>query len=263
MNCSKYFSADDLRNNPNMYDVYIAGSDQIWSYVMSSMLDIYFLAFTKKQCISYASSFGVSKIPIKYKELYKKYIEGLDAVSIREKQGVALANLLTEKEIYNVVDPTFLLSKSEWLDIFDDTQNPKVPYVFVYDLIESSYLTDYVIWLSEKENLKIVSASRKSPQQFLSLIANAEHVVTTSFHGTALSINFGVNFTVICRSSKSTNSRMTDICKDFGFEDHILMEGDAFSMPKPIRFDDYKDVLADKILFSLDYLRSNIKEKTE
>ena len=79
-----------------MYDVYIVGSDQVWSYVMSSMLDIYFLAFTKKQRISYASSFGVSKIPTKYKNIYKKYIEGLDAVSIREKQGVVLANQLRD-----------------------------------------------------------------------------------------------------------------------------------------------------------------------
>lgn len=261
LKCSKTFSADELRAAPNIYDVYVVGSDQVWSYVMSSILDIYFLAFTRKQRVSYASSFGVSKIPPIFHSMYLKYLNDMDAISIRESQGVNLARQLTTKTVYNVVDPTFLLSKEEWRNIFDNTQTPDIPYIFVYDLIESTYLTDYVLWLSKKENLKIISAAGKTPQQFISLIAHATHVVTTSFHGTALSINYGVNFTVICRASKSTNSGMTDICNDFGLKNHILMEGDKFKEPLPVVFDDYRNVLEKKIKFSVDFLKNNIKEK--
>lgn len=261
LKCSKKLSADELRAEPNMYDVYIVGSDQVWSYVMSSILDIYFLSFTKKQRISYASSFGVSRIPSIYRNLYKQYLNEMDAISIREIQGVTLARQLTNKDVYNVVDPTFLLSREEWVNIFDDTQTPTSPYVFVYDLIDSTYLTDYVLWLSKKKKLKIISAARKTPQQFLSLIAHATYVVTTSFHGTALAINFGVNFTVICRVSKSTNSRMIDICTDFGMKDHVLMEGDKFSISSSVSFDDYRKDLEEKKENSLKFLKNNIKEK--
>lgn len=109
--------------------------------------------------------------------------------------------------------------------------------------------------------MKIVSASGKTPQQFLSLLAHAEHVVTTSFHGTALSINFAINFTVICRSSKSTNSRIVDVCNDYGLSNHVLIEGNKFVYPEKLQFDDYKELLNSQIQDSLNFLKKNIKCK--
>lgn len=261
LKCSQEHSADYIRQNPNLYDVYIVGSDQVWSYVMSSILDIYFLYFTKKQRFSYAASFGVNKIPNNFKCQYTKYLNNLDAISIREQQGVELAKTLTTKDVVKVVDPTFLLNLNDWKVIFDDSVLPDGGFIFVYDLIDSDYLTNYVMWLSKNKNLKIVSASGKTPQQFLSLLAHAEHIVTTSFHGTALSINFGINFTTICRSSKSTNSRITDICNGYGLADHVLMEGDTFVYPNKLQFDDYKDLLYRQIEDSLNFLQKNIKCK--
>lgn len=260
---SPVFSADYIRKNPNLYDVYIVGSDQVWSYVMSSILDIYFLNFTKKQSISYAASFGEGEIPSNLKVQYSEYLSHLDAISIRERQGVGIARNLTTHDIVKVVDPTFLLSKWEWEKLFDNTVLPDQPYVFVYDLIDSNYLTDYVMWLSKKDKLTVVSASGKTPQQFLALLAHAKHIVTTSFHGSALSINFGINFTTICRSSKSTNSRIVDICEDFGLSDHVLMEGKPFMIPSVIQYDRYKELLDAQIRDSLKFLVNNIKIKTK
>lgn len=250
--CSHRFTANYIRENPNLYDVYIAGSDQVWSYTMSSILDIYFMNFTQNKKFSYAASFGVNKIPSWLSKKYSNYLNMLDGISIREQQGVLLAKQLTSKDVVKVVDPTFLLNKDEWAKIFDNSLTPKNPYIFVYDLIDSSFLTDYVLWMAKNEDLEIISSSNKTPQQFLSLIANAKHVVTTSFHAVALSINFGVNFTVICRLSKHTNSRMIDLCADYAMGEHVLMEGGGFFIPKLVI--GYENKLDEDVKSSIKYL---------
>lgn len=259
LHCSPTYTADFLRKNPNVYDVYIVGSDQVWNYMMSSILDIYFLEFTKKQRISYAASFGINKIPNSLKKLYSKYLDNFDAISLREQNGVDMAKRLTKKEVVKVVDPTFLLSVEEWKDIFDNSCLPEEPYIFVYDLIDSNYLTDYVLWLSKNEDLKIVSVAGKTPRQFIALLANAKYVVTTSFHGAALAINFGVPFMAICRSSKSTNTRIIELCKNFGIDNHVLMEGEKVKLPCKLNVDKYRMVLDKQIQDSLSFIMKNIK----
>ena len=74
--------------------------------------------------------------------------------------------------------------------------------------------------LSKKKNLPIVSIEIKKlysnelkrfpyadPCLFVNLVANAEYVVTNSFHGTAFSVNLSKNFYTLLggRSSRITN----------------------------------------------------------
>lgn len=255
---SKEYTANELRNGLTKYDCYITGSDQVFNYTMSSILDIYFLCFTNQKKISYAASFGVSHIPNCFKKKYVKYLKGLDAISIREEQGVKIAESLISRQIDLVVDPTFLLSKEKWNLISDYSLCTPHKYIFVYDLIESDYLTKYVFYLSQKLNAEIIYASGKTPQQFIALITNALHVVTTSFHGTALSINLGTNFTTIYRRSKKSNSRMVDLCRRYDMQDHLLYEGEIFkgipSMDKSM----YSLALLKDIHSSISFLTNNL-----
>lgn len=249
---------NELRKGITKYDCYITGSDQVFNYTMSSILDIYFLNFTNKRKISYAASFGVTYIPNSLKKTYKHYINNLDAISIREIQGVKIAQELTSNPISLVVDPTFLLDKEKWNKIFDPLYSKPNRYIFVYDLIDSDYLTKYALFLSKTLNAEIVSAAGKTPQQFVYLIANALHVVTTSFHGTALSINFGTNFTTIYRRSKKSNSRMIDLCTRYGMKEHLLYEGESFKNIPTINKSQYIQLLDCDIQKSIVFLQKNL-----
>ena len=255
---SRLYTANELRKGITKYDCYITGSDQVFNYTMSSILDIYFLNFTNKRKISYAASFGVTYIPNSLKKTYKYYINNLDAISIREIQGVKIAQELTSNPISLVVDPTFLLDKEKWNKIFDPLYSKPNRYIFVYDLIDSDYLTKYALFLSKTLNAEIVSAAGKTPQQFVYLIANALHVVTTSFHGTALSINFGTNFTTIYRRSKKSNSRMIDLCTRYGMKEHLLYEGESFKNIPTINKSQYIQLLDCDIQKSIVFLQKNL-----
>lgn len=256
---SRQYTADELRHGITEYDCYITGSDQVFNYTMSSILDIYFLSFTNKKKISYAASFGVNNIPWRLKNMYRTYLNGLDFISVRENSGKKIVECLVSKSANLVVDPTFLLNKQQWSNIFDFTIDVPERFIFVYDLIESDYLTNYVYYLSKKINAEIVSAAEKTPQQFIFLIEKSIHVVTTSFHATALSINFGKNFTTIYRKSKEGNSRLIDVCKRYGMEKHLLFEGEKFKIPV-MNSQKYTSVLNSDINSSITFLKNSLME---
>ena len=68
----RYYTIEEIRHATDLkYDVYIAGSDQIWNYMHNDNLDVFFLEFAKKfgaRRISYAASISAATIPSKYQE---------------------------------------------------------------------------------------------------------------------------------------------------------------------------------------------------
>lgn len=65
---SKHFSMDDIRKGAlNEYDTLIVGSDQVWNGIRVPNQDVFLLEFAKHQkCLTYAASFGMSKMPPPY-----------------------------------------------------------------------------------------------------------------------------------------------------------------------------------------------------
>ena len=68
------------------YDIYIAGSDQIWDYKLTNFDTTYFLDFVKegkKKC-SYAASIGENLPPEEYQKKYKELLSDFDEILVRE-----------------------------------------------------------------------------------------------------------------------------------------------------------------------------------
>ena len=61
--------------------------------------------------------------------------------------------------------------------------------------------------------------SPKNPEDFVSLIANAEFVVADSFHGTAFSINFHKNFIAV--PPEKFDSRLRSLVSVLEIEDRV------------------------------------------
>ena len=86
-----YSSINELRKNPPVADIYIAGSDQVWNTDMNNGRDAsYFLDFGDERVkrISYAASFGISNIKEEYKTPIKEWLKRFEAISVREKTGL-------------------------------------------------------------------------------------------------------------------------------------------------------------------------------
>ena len=214
------------------YSSVIVGSDQLWLPV-NVIADYYTLNFVPDEInkISYATSFGVSKIPKKYEEKYRKFLKRIDYLSTREQAGVNLIKNLTNREAQLVCDPTLLLDKDEWMTIQKEERIIKDKYIFCYFLGKNIEHRKFVERLKEKTGYKIVSLNHCDeyvkysdvfadetpydigPCEFLNLIKNAEYVCTDSFHGTVFSLINNVEFFTFERfKSKnekvSTNSRI-------------------------------------------------------
>lgn len=202
------------------FDVFITGSDQVWNVGMGVCKDFY-LHFTApdKKRISYAASFGVSEIPEQYKSDTIRGLKNIDVISVRELSGKKIVETLTNKKAEVVLDPVFLLTRKQWMDIASNAVIQK-PYIFVYPTQVTAKLIDIVKKI--KREMKIMAVSPfyvpgckvikdLGPREFIRCIADAKYVVASSFHATAFSMIF--NKPLACVPHSHTGSRTTDLLK--------------------------------------------------
>jgi len=218
-----YWSIDELRAHAPQADLYIAGSDQIWNTTFRNGTDPgYYLDFGDDSVrrISYAASFATPDIIPSAREFVQFHLARLDAISVREHSALAILQSLgfTGTE---VVDPVFLLSRSEWEELADDTGRGE-KYVLVYDFMNSPSLRREAERIARERHLKIYSIGNKrlhychrnfiyaGPQTFLGLIKNASYVVSNSFHGTAFAMIFSVPYSIVPRED-GLNTRLHEL----------------------------------------------------
>jgi hypothetical protein len=209
-----YYSKNDFGNE---YDVYICGSDQIWNPVLTRKLDpVYFLAFeTSRKKITYAASsdFSANKHYERNSDILRDYLNGLDAISVREESLAVELRKYTKKEIHTVADPVFLFPKSFYLNILRD---PGVRnYVLVYHVAESKNASKIAEKTAKDNNKNLVEIHSNlfpfmnakihkqtlGPLEILGYIYYADLIFTTSFHGSALSIIMNKDFYVVNNNS--------------------------------------------------------------
>ncbi len=227
-----YFNAAQLAQAN--YDVFITGSDQVWSPSCASFDDNYFLNFVKDSSKknSYAASFGVNEIPDALAPRYRDLLRDFNHISVRESDGSTIVRNLLNKDVPVVLDPTLLLNKDQWSAYLPDTPPANEKYILLYMIAEDEELISKAIALAKQKNLKVyyindrlykakgVKNLRKvNPDRWLQLFMNAEYVFTNSFHGVAFSINFERKFFVQkLKSNVKVNSRINNILKVFGLE---------------------------------------------
>lgn len=253
---NRYYTIEDIRQAIDLpYDVYIAGSDQIWNYMHNDNLDVYFLEFAKKydaRRISYAASISAASIPAKYQNEYKKLLGNIQFLSVRELQGAKLIKELTGQEAEVVLDPTLLITSEEWLKNVAKNPLKGEKYVLVYTLSGSKYIHELCENVAKRLGCKVVNMKinfRKDdagkmtdlfelgPQEWVGLISGAAYVITDSFHGTAFSINFNKPFTTLVNPVSNMNSRVLSILNITGLEDRIIYDNGTGEMPKTLSVD--------------------------
>lgn len=66
-----------------------------------------------------------------------------------------------------------------------------------------------------------------TPEEFLNLFMNASFVVTSSFHGTAFAINFGIPFISITDDTFSVDNRQANVVSQVGLKDYGIVHKDT------------------------------------
>lgn len=107
-------------------DVFITGSDQVWGPTINGTYDsAYFLQFVKSGIprLAYAASFGKTKFETTTIDAYKKMLATYRKITVRENSAVELIKDWNGSNcIGQVLDPTLLLSKEKWIELFPQLQ---------------------------------------------------------------------------------------------------------------------------------------------
>ncbi len=178
------------------YDMFITGSDQVWNprYRRASGFD--FLDFAPPhRRVSYAASFGVHRIPRFLRARYADWLAGIPHLSVREASAAALVARLTGRDVPVVVDPTMLVDKAVWDGLVDDARiGERRGYAVRYFLGRPTAAQES--WVQARltaAGTALVDASPRSgelegPAAFVAAIAEADLVVTDSFHASVFAL---------------------------------------------------------------------------
>lgn len=211
------------------YDLFLAGSDQIWNYEFASKrLDDYFLTFAEPdKRAAMAGSFGVEEIPDEWKQVYIDGLSGFRHISVREDAGKRIIKELLGRDVPVLLDPVMLLSREEWLKV---AKKPRVdiskPYILKYYLGDEEEEDKIDRWAEENGyavyglmNDKLPELYSAGPGEFLTLIDNAALVCSDSFHCVGFSILFRRPFVVYERQGKGSDmtSRLDTLLGKLGF----------------------------------------------
>ena len=236
-----YNDFETLCKNIPDADFYLAGSDQIWHPNLCKKA--FFLDFvpvdTKR--LSYAASMGIEKIPQEKESEFHKLISKMETISVREADAAEIIRRYTDKPICRHIDPTFLVDQAFWRRV--SREYPiKTPYILVYaiywdvaynrELKELHKKTGYDIVALCPSGRSRVWANKRiydaDPGQFLYLVDHAQAVVSSSFHGVALSVNLNKKIAAII--NPNAPSRLTTLLSVLGIRKRNITEVMQFDL---------------------------------
>lgn len=244
-------TAQTISELSNQFDCFVCGSDQIWNPIgWQPTLFFDFLPDNKKK-ISYAASIARDELTEKEHAFMKPYLDKFSAISVREKNSADMLNQKFSKlNVQAVPDPVFLLEKDEWVNLIPKSKEKDEPYIFAYFLGENEENRQKAIRYAEDRKLKIrfasyldytqsgwdkqhpeLLASPMGVEEFLQSIANAELVLTDSFHAAAFSSILKTPFYALPRfkaqDKTSMNSRILNLVQELEIPERYTEELDT------------------------------------
>lgn len=256
------------------FDAIIVGSDQVWrkAYIEDRYYKSYFLDFVdsnKIKKIAYAASFGKdyweSEDDI---EDISKLLQDFTAVSTRERSGVNICkSTFGYEDAKHVLDPTMLMDKefykNEIISKYDISKFQKGG-LLTYVLDEEDEKREIINFVKKNMQMNNIhhlkgfnnSKTIYSVPEWLAFFANADFVVTDSFHGMVFSIIFEKDFTVIGNKGRGMD-RFISLLGLLGLEDRLILNKSQLNKDKLEKIDFFKvkEILNKERVFSGEFLK--------
>lgn len=259
------------------FDTIIVGSDQVWrkACAYGELKMNYFLDFAddKVNRVAYAASFGIDawQFDADETEQIKNQIQKFEAVSVREKTGVDLAEKYWNIKAEHVVDPVMLLPKKDYINLVENEQDKRYQgdcFVYLLDFTNKKQQIvddvaakfDYSVYSISQEIVKWGFHYKPSVTKWLAGFADAKFIITDSFHGTMFSIIFNKPFIVIGNEKRGL-TRFSSLLNDFGLSERMILEKNNNHLEvaeKKIDWDVVKGVIKTKQKEAHDFLIRNI-----
>lgn len=276
---SQIYTKENISQIENKYDFFVTGSDQCWnpgvivgSYVFDFLSD-------EKQIFSYASSIAVNHLPEKFSLYMRKHLKKYNYISVREANSAKILEETIGKKVETVIDPTLLLEKNEWEQLASK-RIIQEKYAFAYVLGESKKARKRITQIAKEKGLKLVTLPHIKNgvnfkfrivdykfgdeqmidigfDDFLSLIQNAEIILTDSFHAICFSYIFQKEFIALEKDGLiSTSSRLKNLLNMMGLEERLITTENYHKNFSKIDYDKVEK----KLEYIIDYSKKFIKK---
>ena len=264
----KYHPSKEL-----MYDACIVGSDQLWGIncLGNKPDNVYLGNFrVKPGCkkIAYAISSNLASIDYLHRKSYLiKSLENFDSVSFREHSIIDRIHQYTHCSCLQCVDPTLLTTDSSWLPVLNNKWRGR-NYIVCYRARgngDSGFSLEKVAdSLAENIGCEVVDLTSNlySVEDFVSSIANAKYVITTSFHATVFALIFRIPLASYLLHD-GHDSRYEDLLRRIGGDQFIYETSQYPNINIPIDWEKLHLELSNYKRESMSFLSKSIGEETK
>lgn len=264
------------------YDAFVVGSDQVWRPRYFNPIEDAYLAFTEGwdvRRVAYAASFGTDELEYEYMQLEacSKLLEKFDGVSVREASAVRLCEeWLDCDRALHVLDPVMLLDVVEYQKITAEakTHHAKGKVVtYILDRSEEKrHVIDFVRKVSgmDVHDCSVYPYVNDRPledrvvpalEDWLAAFADAEFVVTDSFHGCVLAILMHKRFIAVGNSRRGM-ARLKSLLDMFGLDMRLVHgidpEDDGEYFLSEPDWETIDSILEDKRMASMAFLKDSL-----
>jgi len=223
----RYYSQNEIIENPPVADAYVVGSDQVWSNeLMFKHLKyswkIHFLGFGTPDVkrIAYAASMGTKEWPATFTQKVLPYLKKFHAISVREESSVPFLNSIGLKNVAVTCDPVILHTADFYRRYFHYAENKSSDCIFIY-IISIKISLNMQRFLIGKNIVFCENRVFPTITQWLHSIDSAQAVITNSFHGTVFSLLFHKQF-VSLLSHEDRDERLLNLLKKINLEYRLL-----------------------------------------
>lgn len=226
----------------------VVGSDQVWREAYTPCITDFFLGFlppdSRVRRIAYAASFGTESEPISAERLPQcvDLARKFDFISVREEAGLRLMHDVFGLDAHLVLDPTLLLPVEAYRTLISK-ENVRPSGLVSYVLDENDEKQRMITTLKDETGLshtelllfpfrcRCADPRCVSISEWLSALAEADFIVTDSFHGCVFSILFRKRFVAVGNQRRGL-SRFQTLLHTFGLEDRLVLSYEEFEQKR-------------------------------
>ena len=271
---NKYVSENFNDITQERLDGYICGSDTVFCIDEFGFDNVFYAnipCMKNNKTISYAASFGDSHFDKNTYQILNQRLSNFKAIGLREENMLDYVrqHVSTQIPVQRTIDPTLLLDAEDYKSITLTERLINEPYILIYSRRYNPMMEQYADNLAEKHGYKVVEISLRAcnknkhimmysagVEEFLSLVKNAEFVVTNSFHGLIFSTIFKTPFYVFSREQGDT--KINELLDLFGLKNRLVNNLDY--LEEEIDFEEVHRRINDKRNASLEYLNAELKK---
>lgn len=252
---------------PSEYDAFVVGSDQVWrpKYFGINQIEDAYLKFAKDwdvKRLAYAASFGTENWEYTLLQTVNCSIllKLFDAISLREDAGVKLCKKYFGLNSLQVLDPTMLLNKEDYIKLFKQSNTPlSKGNLLCYILDETPEKEQIVCRIAKEKGLNVFKTNskvenRQAPlneriqppvEQWIRGFYDADFVITDSFHACVFSILFNKPF-LVCSNIDRGLSRFKSILNVFDLQDRMIIDAHDYKRLDNIKWENINSILKNK-----------------